>query len=105
MADAPRVTWIEGYDFGVYNPNTDWYDKPGIYIFAFLNANNKWYGLYVGQANSFKDRLAGHERRDEAVRRGATHIHARAVTNPDTREALEEALLAKYPFPMNVQRR
>lgn len=105
MADAPKVTWIDGYDFFVYGPDINWYDKPGVYIFAFRNTENKWYGLYVGQADSFKDRLPYHERWEEAVRRGATHIHARVETNSDTREMLEEVLLAKYPFPMSVQRR
>ena len=104
MADAPRVTWADA-DFGVYKPNTNWNDQPGVYIFAYRTMNNTWYGLYVGQADSFKGRLPGHERWAEAVRRGATHIHARVETNPDIREMLEEVLLAQYPFPMNVQRR
>ena len=105
MADAPKVTWIEGDNFFAYTPGTNWYDKPGVYIFAYRTASDTWYGLYVGQADSFKDRLPYHERWDEAVRRGATHIHAQVETNPDTREMLEEVLLAQYPFPMNVQRR
>ena len=105
MADTPKVTWIDGYDFFVYGPDTNWYDKPGAYIFAYRTASNTWYGLYVGQADSLKARLPNHERWDEAVRRGATHIHALVVTNPGTREALEEALLARYSFPMNAQRR
>ena len=45
-----------------------WNDIGGLYIFTYLNAQNRWPALYVGIADSFKNRLPNHERWSEARR-------------------------------------
>lgn len=91
--------------FEVYGEPTTWHDVGGVYIFAGVDANNRWSPLYVGQAASFKDRLSNHERWSEAKRRGATHIHAHVASTQTERDRLEAALVSAYQPPLNTQLR
>lgn len=100
MADT--VNW-SGYTFKVYYPNTEWNDVAGIYIFTGLNTKNLWVALYIGQTNSFANRLPSHERWPEAVRLGATHIHAMAVARQGDRDIIESRLIQDFQPPMNDQ--
>lgn len=68
----------ETLDFIIYDLNATWNDVAGLYIFSFF-IQNGWYALYVGQTDSFRNRISNHERLDEAIRRGATHIHSLVV--------------------------
>ncbi|WP_324051243.1 GIY-YIG nuclease family protein [Aeromonas caviae] len=96
------VTWA-GHDFGVYMPKSEWHDKAGIYIFAKIEANGRWRALYIGQASSFSNRLSNHERWAEAVKKGATHIHARVITEQKQRDIIEEQLIKINQPPLNIQ--
>lgn len=96
------VAWGQ-YSFTSYDPGTTtWNDVAGIYIFArpFLG---QWQAIYVGQASSFKDRLGNHERWTEALRRGATHIHALIVPLQASRNNIEQSLIQTYQPPLNQQ--
>jgi excinuclease UvrABC nuclease subunit len=97
-----KINWLT-YGFDVYAPNTKWNDVPGIYIFAGPNASGRWRAYYIGQAASFKDRLADHENWNEAVRLGATHIHARVVQQQASRDTIEAELIEAYQPALNVQ--
>ncbi len=91
--------------FDIYTKeNTVWNDVSGLYIFTYITAVH-WYPLYVGQADSFKTRLSSHERWDEAVRKGATHVHALAVPQHLIRDLWEGMLIQNLQPPMNVQHR
>ena len=90
--------------FDVYDRNTGWNDVPGLYIFSHIKAGS-WYALYVGQAESFSARLPKHERMDEAVRNGATHIHAAVVRQQSSRDQWERMLIQTLQPPLNVQHR
>jgi predicted GIY-YIG superfamily endonuclease len=57
--------------------------------------------LYIGQTDSFRDRIPGHERWDEARRAGATHVHAMVVTNSSERDRIEAELIRHYQPKMN----
>jgi hypothetical protein len=46
-----------------------------------------------------------HERWDQALLLGATHVHARAVPLQDARETLEAALIRACQPPMNTHHR
>ena len=51
-----KVLW-GGQEFTVYEPDTNWKDVPGVYIFAGPRdtvADRFWYPLYVGQTESLK---------------------------------------------------
>ncbi len=100
MADT--VAWLT-YDFLVYEYSTTWNAVAGIYIFCGINQQGLWFPLYVGQAKSFAERVPGHERWREAVRLGATHIHARVVEQQATRDQIEAALIRAYQPALNDQ--
>jgi excinuclease UvrABC nuclease subunit len=103
-----KVIWPLGdgmsLPFTVYDRNEGWNDVPGLYIFAFVSGG-RWHSLYVGQADSFKDRLPNHERLKEAIQKGATHIHATVVHNQTERDIWERKLIQTLQPPMNVQHR
>jgi predicted GIY-YIG superfamily endonuclease len=85
---------------------TGWSKVAGLYIFAYIyTANGKqyWKALYIGQTNDFSYRMPTHERFDEAVRKGATHIHAVAVPQAANRDTWEKLLISTYQPSMNEQ--
>ena len=99
---AHTVNW-NGYDFYVYDINlTVWNDVAGVYIFAGMNSDGRWYPVYIGQTNSFAVRLRYHDRLDAAKRRGARAIHARGVLNEPQRMALERHLISVFQPLLNV---
>ncbi|MEE9303801.1 MAG: hypothetical protein V3U84_08430 [Thiotrichaceae bacterium] len=91
-------------EFNIYDRNDSWNDVAGLYIFSYHTANG-WHALYVGQAESFQARLPNHERLDEAVRNGATHIHALGVSQQAQRDLWEKRLIQTLQPPMNIQHR
>lgn len=91
--------------FHIYDSNKNWLQVAGLYIFSFKKPNGFWHPLYVGQTNDFSSRLPSHERLDEAVRNGATHIHAVQVPQAAKRDELEKLLIAHLQPPMNEQHR
>ena len=107
MSTSKIVSW-GGYDFTGYDPTqTNWNDVPGVYIFAGKSADGRWWqAKYVGQTTSFSTRLGPgnnhHERWQEAIRQGATHVHARVVQNEIERRSLESMLIDTYNPPMNA---
>ena len=103
-----KVNWPLGngqvLQFDVYDRNEGWNDVPGLYIFSYAKVSS-WYALYVGQAESFSTRLPNHERLNEAVRNGATHIHALVVRQQSMRDQWERMLIQNLQPPLNVQHR
>ena len=75
-------TW-GGIEFEVYQPDTEWNDVGGVYIFTVQQPagllGDRWQALYVGETESFENRLdlSNHEKWESAVELGATHIHIR----------------------------
>lgn len=102
MSDPKTVSW-GGHGFTIYDPaKTTWNDVPGVYIFAGLDADLRWwYAKYIGQTTSFSNRLPNHERWEEATRQGATHIHAKVVQDEYQRIGIESALIQSYHPPLN----
>lgn len=106
MSAAHVVSW-GGYDFNSYDPTqTNWNDVPGVYIFAGMSTDGRWWrAKYVGRTSSFSTRLGvgnnNHERWKEAIRKGATHVHARVVHNEMERRSLESMLIETYNPPLN----
>jgi excinuclease UvrABC nuclease subunit len=88
--------------FDIFDKNQGWNHVGGIYIFTFLKKEG-WFPLYVGQASDFAERLPNHERLAEAVRLGATHIHAAVVATQKDRDAWEAALIRHLQPQMNEQ--
>jgi hypothetical protein len=96
-------TW-GGLSFSIYTPPISWNDVGGIYIFSQLMPSG-WIPYYIGQTNSFSARLPTHERWPDAIRRGATHVHALVVRGQADRERLERELIGAYQPPLNDHHR
>ena len=96
------VTWST-HEFNIYTTNTTWNDVAGIYIFTMVNKDNFWIPLYIGQADSFKNRLSDHNKWDAAKRLGMTHVHAKSVGKQTDRDAIEKELIKKYQPTLNTQ--
>ena len=93
------------YSFELYNRWDTWKDACGVYAFVNLGTRGIWIH-YVGICQSFRTRMLSHERWDEAVAHGATHVLAHLGPN-DTyaREAEERDLIAAYNPVLNTQHR
>jgi hypothetical protein len=87
-------------EFFSHDLNTNWASVPGLYIFAYTDGL-WWHPLYIGQADDLSMRLPYHERRAEAIRRGATHIHAAHVPSSFNRDIFERLLIQTHKPPMN----
>ena len=90
--------------FDVYDRNEGWRNLAGLYIFCCV-VNGIWQALYVGQTVSFRDRLPSHERLDEAVKHGATHVHALVLPGKQDRDLGEQMLIKYLQPPLNDQYR
>lgn len=88
-------------EFHVHRKDASWSDVSGIYAFGNPAPNGSYYVHYVGQASSFKDRIANHERWDEARRLGATHVLAMKVPTQAARDKLEAILIAELRPALN----
>jgi excinuclease UvrABC nuclease subunit len=101
---SDKVTWLT-HEFSVHQHGENWNAVAGLYIFAAMNSEGRWFPLYVGQAESLAERIPTHERWQEAVRLGATHVHARVVANGMMRDSLETELIQVFQPRLNVQKK
>ena len=98
-----EVIWIT-YPFKVCDFGGSWNAVGGVYIFSGIDHQNGWWEpLYVGQTDSFRNRIPFHERWAEAVQLGATHVHATVVPQAAMRAAVERHLIEAYQPPLNIQ--
>ena len=95
------VTWLN-HAFGVYQKPSTWGTAAGVYIFCGITPQNQWRPYYIGQADQFSDRLPSHERWAEAVRLGATHVHAMVVQQAAMRDTIEQQLISAYQPTLNA---
>jgi hypothetical protein len=79
---APMVSWrgasLQWYEFQLHAIGTVYLERPGVYIFCRLAANENWDSIYVGETDNFLRRLsnelATHHRWESIRTAGATHI-------------------------------
>lgn len=74
-------------------------DEAGNYMFVKRLTNGNYLPLYIGQANSLKNRLPSHERLSEAIRLGATHVMAHTTPGGEASRLAEERDLIQYWSP------
>ena len=96
-----RASW-DGNEFHILKHDTTWNDTAGIYIFCGVNQQNQWTPLYISQTDSFLNRLPSHELWSEAHTLGATHVHAKVVSEQTSRYTLEEQLIQSFQPPLNT---
>lgn len=99
---SEKATWLI-HEFSVHDYDADWNEVAGIYIFAGVNSEGKWYPLYIGQSDSLAVRLSTHEKWPEAERLGATHVHAMTVGDAAVRAEVERNLIQFYQPRLNEQ--
>ena len=94
------VTWTgksgQKYDFTVYPIGTSFNPVSGVYIACRFVPPQIYEALYVGETQSFKDRLntgsANHDGLKCAARNGMTHIGALVITGDAERLRVETDL-------------
>ena len=111
----PKITNVEfqgasgrKHIFEVYTLGTETFnDVGGVYIFTKESLNQhgekKYHPLYIGQTNSFKDRLTNHEKWPCAVQNNVNCLCILAKENIFSRRAIELDLLSKYNTPCNKE--
>lgn len=99
-----KISPTQHLSMDIYDKNDGWRNVPGLYIFA-KRYGDYWQAIYIGQTDNFNDRLPHHGMLNDAVRMGATHIHAVIVESSYQRDAWEKALIQIYQPPLNTQHR
>lgn len=95
-------------EFIVYDSNENWKNVKGLYIFAKLDKiKSQWIPIYIGKTEDFSQRLPNHERLDEAVKLGASHIHAITLSDRSSQnlDLLERLLIQRYDPVLNTHHR
>lgn len=82
-------------------------DQPGNYMFVRLTNPQKgwWRPVYIGIADSLRQRLTNHEVWEEAKRCGATRIMGHTQTDSVVRASEERDLIGYWNPQCNVQHR
>jgi len=95
----------QSLEFEILSKNEGWNAVAGLYIFAYQLQNGNWAAVYVGQTDDFSLRMPNHERLNDAVKLGATHIHAKVVSSQQDRNLWESMLIRNLQPPLNQQHR
>ena len=109
MAETPpTINWPgksgTSYTYYMLPIGANLKSSPGNYIFAKEVTPGSWLPIYVGETENLSDRHSNHERRDDAIRHGATHIHAHTTEGGKTSRISEELdLLRRWNTPCNIK--
>lgn len=80
---------------------TTWNDVPGNYVFARASKPHNWEAIYIGETESFKDRIPNHNELPCRQRNKGTHVHVRVNRDSQARLTEEKDLPANYATPCN----
>ncbi|MGL4388192.1 MAG: GIY-YIG nuclease family protein [Brevinema sp.] len=97
----------KNYKFNVYEKGENFNDVTCIYVYSYVNSNNKWKAVYVGQTTQLKTRISQHANSDsdtdKCIRKSNfTHIHVYQVPS-NSLDSIETDLLKQYTWSCNVQ--
>ena len=76
-------------------------DAGGIYVMVRRTAFFFLKPIYIGKASNLQSRLDGHERWDEARKKGASERHYLCIRSENKRQKIEEDLIRKYKPKLN----
>ena len=106
------VAWLNSFIFTVMPcTNSPWLyvnSLPGIYMFCQIcqiDAGLVWTSVYIGQSGNVGERLRYHERWNEAVGRGAWHVHVLFMKNRSYRHVYERFFISLLDPPLNKHHR
>jgi hypothetical protein len=116
LGSAPRATpFPSGNVIGTDGIDTNYrfdiyriFERPAgvnaVYAFAAL-VGTVYQPLYIGRADILSSRLAEHDRREEAVARGATHllVHIPGTLDRIDYKEAERRLIQFFAPPLNTQ--
>ncbi len=95
------------YSFELHPWGVPFLPLSGVYIAARATSPNRWEALYVGETQSFHDRvyagLGSHDRMKRARDRGATHIGVYFTFDDSERLRIESELIHTLMPPCNQQ--
>jgi hypothetical protein len=80
-------------------------DVGGNYAFVKKLANGNFVPIYFGVADSLKNRMPNHERFDDAIRAGATHVMAHTTLSAVSRDLEEVDLIRQWNPILNEHHR
>lgn len=108
MTDSHAAIWKgesgKSYMYTIYRLDDEFTSFPANYIFAKRVRQHEWEAVYIGQTEDLGDRLANHERRECAIRNGATSIHAHETGGGESvRKREEQDLIDRYDPHCNRQ--
>ena len=94
------------YSFGVYSVHATPNATNAVYLFCKFHAG-QYMPVYTGKAENLHSRLVEHERMDESIRLGATHllVHTPGYGARVHYLEAERRLIAYYNPVLNVQHR
>lgn len=94
-------------EFKVYDAKVDWKTVPevgGVYIFAALDeSSRKWIPHYIGETESFAERIPHHEKWPKANELRVSHVHVLALRNETERKNMEKELRQTYTTRLNEE--
>ncbi len=99
--NVPKCNWTgtsgKTYQYSIYDlPPSFAANQDGNYIYAKVNAQNKWQPIYIGQGDLHQ--RANHHHQEECIQsKGATHFHCHLNARESDRLAEERDLLAGHP--------
>ena len=103
MMTQRQTTTYGEYAFAVYEVEEVPDALPasaGIYVFAAVE-KDEWEVLYVGRSIDVRSRVANHDRWQEALAEGMTHVLVREVLPKRDRDTLETLLIQEFQPTLN----
>lgn len=92
------------YKYWITDMDLSFKDEPGNYIFTKETSPGQFTPIYIGETESLKDRLSGHDKLPCLKPHGGTHIHTHTTPRGEQTPKAEEAdLLAKWDSPCNKE--
>ncbi len=88
------------YPYEIYPLETQFPPVPGNYIYSGQNDAGQWVPIYVAQTRDMHQRLEGHEKLQEAMEHGATHIHAHLDSGTQAARCTEERDIIRHWQPV-----
>ncbi|GAB5454389.1 MAG: hypothetical protein Hens2KO_06180 [Henriciella sp.] len=76
-------------------------DAGGIYVMVRRTAFFFLKPIYIGKASNLQGRLDGHERWEEARKKGASERHYLCIRSENKRQKIEEDLIRRYKPKLN----